>query len=83
MILAELSENAGFAGTFVIPTKKPWQSQTELIAVLGTTASFAQMFGYVALTPEQIGMIGAGLFTLIGLVRTWSNGEKIVLKKQA
>jgi hypothetical protein len=59
----------------------PWESQTMLIAFLGTAASLAASFGMVELTTQQISAIGIILFPLIGALRKWSNGEKIVLKK--
>lgn len=59
----------------------PWESQTMLIAFLGTAASLATSFGLIQLTTEQIAALGVILFPLIGALRKWSGGEKIVLKK--
>lgn len=59
----------------------PWESQTMLIAFLGTAASLAASFGLVQLTAEQISALGVMLFPLIAALRKWSGGEKIVLKK--
>jgi len=59
----------------------PWESQTMLIAFLGTVASLAASVGMIELTAQQIAAIGIILFPLIGALRKWSNGEKIVMKK--
>jgi hypothetical protein len=59
----------------------PWESQTMLIAFLGTVASLAASFGMIELSAQQIATIGMILFPLIGALRKWSNGEKIVMKK--
>jgi hypothetical protein len=59
----------------------PWESQTMLIAFLGTAASLAASFGLVQLTTEQISALGVMLFPLIAALRKWSGGEKIVLTK--
>ena len=52
-----------------------------LIAFLGTAASLAASFGLIQLTTEQIAALGVILFPLIGALRKWSGGEKIVMKK--
>ena len=59
----------------------PWESQTQLVVLIGTLASLASAFGLVHLTIEQVAAIGALLVPLIGALRTWSKGEKIVLRK--
>ncbi|MCK9571050.1 hypothetical protein M0R72_19030 [Candidatus Pacearchaeota archaeon] len=59
----------------------PWESQTMLIAFLGTMASLAASFGLIQLSVEQIAAIGTVLFPMIAALRKWSGGEKIVMKK--
>ncbi|OPY54717.1 MAG: hypothetical protein A4E48_00296 [Methanosaeta sp. PtaU1.Bin060] len=63
------------------PEQYPWESQTMLIAFLGTLASLAAMCGFVVPTTEQIAALGIVLFPLIAAIRKWSRGEKIVLRK--
>ena len=59
----------------------PWESQTMLVSFLGMLAGLAASMGWAQLTAEQIGIIGMFLFALVGALRKWSNGEKIVMKK--
>jgi len=59
----------------------PWESQTMLIAFLGTLGSLLASLGVVQLTAEQISALGVLLFPLIAALRVWSGGEKIVLRK--
>ncbi len=65
----------------MVDEQYPWESQTMLIAFLGTMASLAASFGLIQLSVEQIAAIGTVLFPMIAALRKWSGGEKIVMKK--
>ena len=62
-------------------TQSPLESQTMLLAVIGSISSLAVMFGYVPLTAEQMGAIATTLCMLFAFLRTVSKGEKISIKK--
>lgn len=60
--------------------KKLWQSQTELVMAVGAVASLLSAMGVISLTTEQVGAIGAALFTLGSLTRAWGDGAKLVVR---
>lgn len=57
------------------------QSQAELVGIFTAVFGALAASGLVTMTPEQIGSIAAGLGVLFCLVRYWSDGAKLVLKK--
>jgi len=53
----------------------PWESKTELTALVGLIAMLAASFGLFDISEEQITGLGALGFTLIMVVRyIWSTG---------
>jgi len=65
----------------VVADKNPWQSQTELAALVGALASLLSVFGVVDLTAAQVAGIAAFLFALVGVARMTGDGAKLVFKK--
>lgn len=65
----------------MVADKNPWQSQTELAALVGALASILSLFGLIDLTAPQVAGIATFIFVMIGVLRMTGDGAKLVFNK--
>ena len=65
----------------MVADKNPWQSQTELSALIGALASILSLFGLITLTAPQVAGISLFVFVLTGVLRMTGDGAKLVFTK--